>query len=70
MAKAKTAYRVERRVANTSHWNVIDHAADHDEAIRKCNTGDRPLYAGVRIVPVTGHDEVDAFAEPEIVHGS
>ena len=65
-----TRYRIERRVANTDQWNVIDHAGSRDEALAKCRRGDRPLYAGVRIVPLTGDDELDACATPEMVSGS
>lgn len=62
-----TTYRVERRIANTDQWNAIDHAETRREAIEKCSTGDRPLYAGLRIVPVTGDEDVDAYAVPEYI---
>lgn len=62
-------YRIERRIANTEVWNVIDSARTREDAIAKCSIDDRPLYAGVRIIAETGREEIDAWAEPEIIHG-
>ena len=63
-------YIVERRVANTKQWNVIATAPDRATAMQECSVGDRPLYAGVRITPVTGDDAIDAYASHELVNGT
>lgn len=65
-----STYRIERRIANTDQWNVIDHATSREDAIAKATREPRCDYAGVRIVPVTGDDDVDAYATPETVIGN